>query len=68
MKKVGWYLMSILPVFMMIAVQFLASIIITVWYMIRYGMAAGAQMVLDNIMGVTVVTQVLTIFISGLWY
>ena len=68
MKKVGWYLMSILPVFMMIAVQFLASIIITVWYMIRYGMAAGAQMVLDNIMGVTVVTQVLTLLISGLWY
>lgn len=68
MKKVGWYLMSVLPVLMMIVVQFLASIVITVWYMLNYGVSAGAQMVLDNLIGVTVVTQVLTLLISGLWY
>ncbi len=68
MKKVGWYLMSILPVLMMIGVQFIASIVITAWYMIRYGVTAGTQMVFDNIMGITVVTQVLTLLISALWY
>lgn len=60
--------MSTLPVLMMIGIQLLASILITIWYMICYGMTTGAQMVMDNIMGITVITQILTLICSGLWY
>ena len=68
MKKAGWYLMSILPVLMMIGIQFIGTIVIMAWYMIRYGVTTGTQMVWDNLIGVMVVTQVLTFLISGLWY
>lgn len=68
MKKAGWYLMSVLPVLMMIGIQFIGTIVIMAWYMIRYGVTTGTQMVWDNLIGVMVVTQVLTLLISGLWY
>lgn len=68
MKKAGWYLMSVLPVLMMIGIQSIGTIVIMAWYMIRYGVTAGTQMVWDNLIGVMVVTQVMTLLISGLWY
>lgn len=68
MKKAGWYLMSVLPVLMMIGIQFIGTIVIMAWYMICYGVTTGTQMVWDNLIGVMVVTQVLTLLISGLWY
>lgn len=60
--------MSILPVAAMLAIQFMGSVVVMVWYMIAYGVADGAQTALDNLMGIMVVTQVMTLFITGLWY
>ena len=68
MKKIGWYLMSILPVAVMLLIQFVGSVVLMVWYMLCYGVADGAQMALDNLMGIMVVTQVMTLFVTGLWY
>lgn len=68
MKKLGWFLMSILPVAVMLAIQFAGTVVLTVWYMVRYGVTDGAQMVLDNVMAVMVITQIMTLFITGLWY
>ena len=68
MKKIGWYLMSILPVAVMLLIQFVGSVVLMVWYMLCYGVADGAQMTLDNLMGIMVVTQVMTLFVTGLWY
>ncbi len=60
--------MSILPVAVMLLIQFVGSVVLMVWYMLCYGVADGAQMALDNLMGIMVVTQVMTLFVTGLWY
>ena len=68
MKKFGWFLLSILPVIVFITIQFAGTVVLMVWYMIRYGVEAGAQSALDNVMAIMVLTQVMTLFVTGLWY
>lgn len=68
MKKFGWFLLSILPVIVFIMIQFAGTVVLMVWYMIRYGVEAGAQSALDNVMAIMVLTQVMTLFVTGLWY
>lgn len=68
MKKFGWFLLSILPVIVFIMIQFAGAVVLMVWYMIRYGVEAGAQLALDNVLAIMVITQVMTLFVTGLWY
>ena len=68
MKKFGWFLLSILPVIVFITIQFAGTVVLMVWYMICYGVEAGAQLALDNVMAIMVITQVMTLFVTGLWY
>ena len=65
MKKVGWYLMSVLPLLALLVLQVVSGFFLILWYMFRYGVENGAQ---DHLMEIMVITQALTLLVMGLWY
>lgn len=68
MKKAGWYLMSVLPLLATLGIQIVGAVIITIVYMVRYGMETGTQLYMNDLMKVLVVIQIATLIITGIWY
>lgn len=80
MKKIGWSVVSFLPVagFMVIQVgcSFVAAILISVFAVIQQGNQMAADeltsyvsgQIMDNIIPILIVSQLLSILAFGLWY
>lgn len=68
MKKVGWYLMSVLPMIAMLAIQTICAVVASIIYMARYGVEIGIQIYMEEIMQLMVITQIITLIFTGLWY
>ena len=68
MKKVGWYLMGMVPLLAMLATQFFGSIVFAVGMILNQGPEAAGQAYVDDIMGVMLVIDLMCLLISGLWY
>lgn len=80
MKKIGWTVVSLLPVagFMVIQVgcSFVAAVLISVFAVIQQGNQMAADeltsyvsgQIMDNIIPILIVSQLLSILAFGLWY
>ena len=66
MKKVGWYLMGMVPLLAMLATQFFGSIVFAVGMILNQGPEAAGQAYVDDIMGVMLVIDLMCLLISGL--
>ncbi len=67
-KKFGWYLMGIVPLLAMLAIQFFGSVLFAVGMVISQGSEAASEIYTDQIMGVMLAIDLMCLLISGLWY
>ena len=68
MKRVGGYLKSILPLVAMLGIQFAASTVQVIRFMVQYGVEEGTQIYMNDTMTVLLISDVLLLGVAGLWY
>lgn len=73
MKKAGGYLKSILPLVAMLGIQFAASTVQMIRFMVQYGVEEGTQIYMNDTMTVLLISDVLLLGVAGLciisvWY
>ena len=68
MKKAGGYLKSILPLIVMLAIQFVGSTIQLIRFMLQYGVEAGTDIYTNSTLTVLLIVDVMTLGVAGLWY
>lgn len=68
MKKIGTYLKSMLPLVLMLLIQFGAGAVIMIRYMLLYGADRGAQIYSEETLIVVFLGDLITLGIMGIWY
>ena len=68
MKRVGGYLKSILPLVAMLGIQFAASTVQMIRFMLQYGVEEGTQIYMNDTMTILLISDVLLLGVAGLWY
>lgn len=68
MKKLGWYLMSIVPLITMLAVQLIVAVIMMLGWMLQAGYEAGMELYMENSVEMLVWLHIWSLLITGLWY
>ena len=68
MKRVGGYLKSILPLVTMLGIQFAASTVQMIRFMVQYGVEEGTQIYMNDTMTILLISDVLLLGVAGLWY
>ena len=68
MKKLGWYLMSVLPLLVMLAVQVVVAVVMMAGWMIIAGPERGLEVYTENSIIVVLWMHLLLLMITGPWY
>lgn len=68
MKKIGWYLMSVVPLLVMFVVQLTAATVMMLGWMLRFGYEGGMQAYENNYIVLVFWMHLITLLITGLWY
>jgi len=67
MKKLGYYLLSILPLLAMLLIQIVGSVIISIRFALIYG-EDYINTYMDKMPDILLQIQLITLLITGLWY
>ena len=68
MKKLGWYLMSFVPLVGMLGIQLVVTIAVMMAWIITAGYEGAMQFYTDNAIVVVTWMHVSTLVVMGLWY
>lgn len=68
MKKLGWYLMSIVPLITMLVIQIIVATVMMFGWMITAGFDTGMELYTENSVVLLVWLHVWSLLITGLWY
>lgn len=68
MRKIGKYLLSILPLLVMLMIQVVFSLGISVRYILMYGVEEGGVLYMENVSGVLALIHGINLLIMGFWY
>ena len=68
MKKFGWYLMSVVPLLVMLAVQVTVAVVMMLGWMIGAGPEGGMELYMENSIVLVMWMHILSLLITGLWY
>lgn len=68
MKKLGWYLMSIVPLITMLVIQIIVATVMMLGWMITAGFDTGMELYTENSVILLVWLHVWSLLITGLWY
>ena len=68
MKKIGWYLMSVVPLIVMFVVQVFVATVMMLGWMLSFGYEGGMQAYEDNYIVLVLWMHLITLLITGLWY
>ena len=68
MKKAGGYLKSTLPLIVMLLIQFGASIIMLLRYIVLYGLEKGTQLYSGETLSVVFIADMMALGVMGIWY
>ena len=68
MKKLGWYLMSIVPLITMLVIQIIVATVMMFGWMITAGVDTGMELYTENSVVLLVWLHVWSLLITGLWY
>lgn len=68
MKKLGWYLMSFVPLVGMLGIQLVVTIAVMMAWIITAGYEGAMQIYTDNAIVVVTWMHVSTLVVMGLWY
>lgn len=68
MKKLGWYLMSFVPLVGMLGIQLVVTIAVMMAWIITAGYEGAMQIYTDNAIMVVTWMHVSTLVVMGLWY
>ena len=68
MKKIGWYLMSVVPLIVMFVVQVFVATVMMLGWMLSFGYEGGMQAYEDNYIVLVRWMHLITLLITGLWY
>lgn len=68
MKKLGWYLMSIVPLITMLVIQIIVATVKMFGWMITAGFDTGMELYTENSVVLLVWLHVWSLLITGLWY
>lgn len=68
MKKLGWYVMSIVPLITMLVIQIIVATVMMFGWMITAGFDTGMELYTENSVVLLVWLHVWSLLITGLWY